>query len=91
MADMYKGMSASQMATKIIKSGKANDSAEYIRDIASGPGAKDYMKMYIESEDLLHVFGDDFNKGGMVKSRTGPQDYRKGGMVLSTMDNRKNK
>ena len=31
------------------------------------------------------------NKGGMVKSRTGPQDYRKGGMVLSTVDNRKNK
>ena len=31
------------------------------------------------------------NSGGMVKSRTGPQDFRKGGMVLSTMDNRKNK
>ena len=31
------------------------------------------------------------NKGGMVKSRTGPQDFRKGGMVLSTVDNRKNK
>ncbi len=35
--------------------------------------------------------GLDLNKGGMVKSRTGPQDFRKGGMVLSTMDNRKNK
>jgi hypothetical protein len=31
------------------------------------------------------------NKGGMVKSRTGPQDFRKGGMVLSTVDNRRNK
>ena len=31
------------------------------------------------------------NKGGLIKSRTGPQDFRKGGMVLSTVDNRKNK
>jgi hypothetical protein len=31
------------------------------------------------------------NKGGMIKSRTGPQDFRKGGMVLSTVDNRRNK
>ena len=35
--------------------------------------------------------GLDLNIGGMVKSRTGPQDFRKGGMVLSTVDNRKNK
>jgi hypothetical protein len=26
-----------------------------------------------------------------LKSRTGSQDFRKGGMVLSTVDNRKNK
>jgi len=31
------------------------------------------------------------NKGGMIKSRTGSQDFRKGGMVLSTVDNRKKK
>tara|TARA_R100000773_G_C4155010_1_gene75337 strand:- start:87 stop:614 length:528 start_codon:yes stop_codon:yes gene_type:complete len=31
------------------------------------------------------------SKGGLTKSRTGPQDFRKGGMVLSTVDNRKNK
>jgi hypothetical protein len=31
------------------------------------------------------------SKGGVIKSRTGPQDYRKGGMVLSNVDNRKNK
>jgi len=30
-------------------------------------------------------------KGGLAKSRTGPQDYRKGGMVLSSTDNRKRK
>ena len=34
---------------------------------------------------------DTKNKGGMVKSRTGPQDFRKGGMVLSTVDNRRTK
>jgi len=34
---------------------------------------------------------DTKNKGGMVKSRTGIQDFRKGGMVLSTKDNRKKK
>ena len=32
-----------------------------------------------------------YNKGGAVKSRTGAQDFRKGGTVLSTVDNRKNK
>ena len=32
------------------------------------------------------------NKGGSVtKSNKGPQDYRKGGMVLSSVDNRKNR
>ena len=31
------------------------------------------------------------NSGGLIKSRTGPQDFRKGGMVISTVDNRKNK
>jgi hypothetical protein len=40
----------------------------------------------IEGEDSL-----DMNKGGIVKSRTGPQDFRNGGMVISTVDNRKNK
>jgi hypothetical protein len=33
----------------------------------------------------------NLSDGGMLKSRTGPQDFRKGGMVLSTMDNRKKK
>ena len=91
MADMFKGMSAKQMASKIIKSGASGDSNEYIRDLASGPGAKDYMKQYVESEDLLYIFDPKMNKGGLLKSRAGLQDFRKGGMVLSTMDNRKNK
>ncbi len=88
---MFKGMSAKQIASKIIKSGASGDSNEYIRDLSSGPGAKDYMKQYVESEDLLYIFDTKMNKGGLLKSRTGPQDFRKGGMVLSTMDNRKNK
>lgn len=34
----------------------------------------------------------DMNKGGMpTKKAIGPTDYRKGGMVLSTIDNRRNK
>ena len=34
----------------------------------------------------------DMNKGGMpTKKAIGPTDYRKGGMVLSTVDNRRNK
>ena len=31
------------------------------------------------------------NKGGMPSKRVGSIDYRKGGMVINTMDNRKNK
>ena len=34
----------------------------------------------------------DMNKGGVsTKKAMGPTDYRKGGMVLSTVDNRRNK
>ena len=32
-----------------------------------------------------------FNKGGVAKKRTGSMDFRKGGMVLSTVDNRRKK
>ena len=31
------------------------------------------------------------NKGGMIRKRTGHTDFRKGGMVINTTDNRKNK
>ena len=43
---------------------------------------------------LEKEYGVDFNKGGQVtKSRTGPHDYRmnKGGLLLSSVDNRKKK
>lgn len=33
----------------------------------------------------------NYASGGMVKSRTGATDYRKGGMTLNTKDNRKKK
>ena len=88
----WKKLSASTLANRIIKSGEARDSAKYIREIASGRGAKQDILDYIMSEDLdLTVFGDPYSKGGVVKSRTGTQDFRKGGMVISTVDNRKNK
>ena len=32
-----------------------------------------------------------FNEGGMPRKRIGSIDYRKGGMVMRTTDNRKNK
>lgn len=51
---------------------------------------KDTLADTIHQFDSAGMFNKK-NKGGMVKSRTGPQDFRKGGMVLSTMDNRKNK
>jgi uncharacterized protein (UPF0332 family) len=40
-------------------------------------------------ERLKKEFG--FNEGGMARKRTGHIDYRKGGMVTNTVDNRKNK
>ena len=42
-------------------------------------------------EEVPDRFKRKLSKGGVTKSRTGPQDFRKGGMVLSTVDNRKNK
>jgi len=37
-------------------------------------------------------FGSNYNKGGVViKKSRGASDYRKGGMVLSTVDRRKRK
>ena len=50
----------------------------------------------ISRDELLEIVGNtmgselDFNKGGaVIKKSIGPSDYRKGGMVLSTIDNRK--
>ena len=43
-----------------------------------------------ESRAMADV--EEYNKGGMsTKKSRGASDYRKGGMVLSSVDNRKNK
>jgi len=43
--------------------------------------------------EMLHDDQDTFDKGGMStkKKNKGSIDYRKGGMVISTVDNRKKK
>ena len=42
--------------------------------------------------EALATSGNGMNKGGMgTKNRIGGNDYRKGGYVLSTVDNRKKK
>jgi len=44
--------------------------------------------------ELLDIINDymSYNKGGSVSKKTkGSSDYRKGGMVISTVDNRKRK
>ena len=41
--------------------------------------------------EALATSGNGMNKGGMgTKNRIGGNDYRKGGYVLNTVDNRKN-
>jgi hypothetical protein len=45
-----------------------------------------------ESDVTFRFVTINKNKGGSVtKSNKGPQDFRKGGMVLSSVDNRKNR
>ena len=69
--------------------GQTKEKIKAIRDFLKDSGAS------ADEVDIMSILESDYfggyNKGGMVKSRTGPQDFRKGGMVLKTMDNRKNK
>ena len=52
-----------------------------------GPSHPDYDKL-----KELRKAADAYNKGGLVtKSKTGHMDYRKGGLTLSSVDNRKKK
>ena len=80
----WKKLSASTLANRIIKSGEARDSAKYIREIASGRGAKQDILDYIMSEDLdLTVFGDPYFRGGLAtKNYVNP---------VKIVDNRKNR
>ena len=54
------------------------------------PGTR--IKLSKEQLDKIKQSGDTYySKGGAANSRVKTIDYRKGGMVLSTVDNRKNK
>ena len=61
-------------------------------------------RLYDEATDIAASTGEvildvynrlkkkmNLNEGGMPSKRTGSIDYRKGGMVMRTTDNRKNK
>jgi hypothetical protein len=52
--------------------------------------AKDTKRSISEAYDFLKKKAG-FNEGGMPSKRIGSIDYRKGGMVMRTTDNRKNK
>ena len=80
----WKKLTASQLASRVIKSGRALDSAGYIRDIASGVEAKKDIIEYIMEQDLnFSVFGDKYSKGGLAtKNYVNP---------VKIVDNRKKK
>ena len=42
-------------------------------------------------DGIIRGLGSDLDPKSLIKSAKGATDYRKGGMVLSTVDNRKNK
>jgi len=56
---------------------------------------KEIKILELRQENLMKMLADDqttFNTGGMsTKKSRGSTDYRKGGMVLSSVDNRKKK
>ena len=64
---------------------KVKAARDFLKD--SGASVDEVAIMSILEADYF----EGYNKGGAVKSRTGTQDFRKGGMVISTVDNRKNK
>jgi hypothetical protein len=70
---------------------------EYIDKQLTNPklSPKEIKILELRQENLMKMLADDqmtFNKGGMsTKKSRGATDYRKGGMVLSSVDNRKKK
>ena len=60
-------------------------SLERIKQFAKETG----LSIVAAAKELKKMAG--FNEGGMPRKRTGSIDYRKGGMVMRTTDNRKNK
>ena len=74
----------------------AAESAARARDAEKNPKYKGQKKDMDDSEVRWDSRAKEYRKkglasGGMVKSRTGATDYRKGGMILNTKDNRKKK
>lgn len=74
----------------------AAESAARARDAEKNPkykGQKEKADKWEKRWDKkAKKFKDiNFASGGMVKSRIGATDYRKGGMTLNTKDNRKKK
>jgi hypothetical protein len=66
--------------------GYSKEEVRSIKDFLKDSNAK---QSDIAIAQLLETGFFSGNKGGAVKSRTGSQDFRKGGMVISTVDNRK--
>jgi len=70
---------------------------QYIDKQLSNPKLtpKEIKILELRQENLMKMLADDqttFNKGGVAtKKSRGSTDYRKGGMVLSSVDNRKKK
>lgn len=66
------------------------------KDAEKNPKYKGHKKKMDEAERVFDLMdkrlkGKGYASGGMVKSRTGATDYRKGGLTLNTKDNRKKK
>ena len=63
---------------------------EQVKGMITGKGERRITKLSPDNEEeLLKRLG--MNRGGVVKRAVGSMDFRKGGMVLSTIDNRRNK
>jgi len=72
----------------------AAESAAQSRDAEKNPRYKDVKKHADKSEKYWdkkakEARNKNFASGGIVKSRTGATDYRKGGLTLNTTDKRK--
>ena len=78
--------------TSANKKAMAIDSAERARVFKDLFGKKDDMaKMFDEYEKKDIKASRGKAKGGVINRRMGAQDYRKGGLTLNTVDNRKKK
>jgi hypothetical protein len=84
------GKSASQTQVML----QAAKSAAESRDAKKDPKYKGHKKDMDKNEKYWDKQAKEYRKkgyasGGMVNSRTGAADYRKGGLILNTTDKRK--